>query len=208
MKMEDAEEYTQSLGQIVTGSWRQIAWAERNGVPKALGLTTREWVTERLGGYIKLEIEDRREAVRELAANGMSQREIGDVLGVSPGTVNADVQNRTAVADEPEENDGEPVQNRTPSKPRMSAEQIAAKEEESVRRTLIDLTHAAFTGIRAWGSEGFADRVRERMDDPAFREFLLKHLRSLNIDAVRAVAIGAKEFRAFLAALEKEERKS
>ena len=50
---EDAEEYTQSLGQIFGGGWRQIAWAERQGVPAVLGLTTEEWVTQRLGGYVR-----------------------------------------------------------------------------------------------------------------------------------------------------------
>ncbi len=28
MKREDAEEFTQSLGQILGGTWRQIAWAK------------------------------------------------------------------------------------------------------------------------------------------------------------------------------------
>ena len=104
ISVEDAEEYTQSLGQIVGGSWRQIAWATRLGIPEALGLTTQDWVEQRLGGYVRLTVSDRREAAKELTAppedggQGMTQREAADVLGVSPGTVNADlnpVQNRT-----------------------------------------------------------------------------------------------------------------
>ena len=81
MRTEDAEEYTQSLGQIVGGSWRQIALAKRLGVPKTLGLTVDAWVNQRLGGYIKLTVEDRRKAVEELAAQGESMREIAGVLG-------------------------------------------------------------------------------------------------------------------------------
>ena len=66
MKPADAEEFTQSLGQIFSGSWRQIAWAQKQGIPKALGLTTEQWVRDRLGGYVKMSIEDRREAVAKL----------------------------------------------------------------------------------------------------------------------------------------------
>jgi hypothetical protein len=43
------------LGQIVHGSWRQVALAHKLGVPKALGMRTEEWVRERLGGYARLE---------------------------------------------------------------------------------------------------------------------------------------------------------
>jgi len=88
---EDAEEYTASLGQVLGGGWRQIAWAKRVGIPKALGLTTEEWVAKRLGGYIKLEILDRKQAVQELAVEGMSQRNIAAILGVSQKTVDRDL---------------------------------------------------------------------------------------------------------------------
>jgi phage N-6-adenine-methyltransferase len=91
MTPEDAEEYTQSLGQVVGGSWRMIALAQRLGVPRALGLGTREWVAARLGGYLRLSIEDRRQAVLELAGEGMSQRQIADVLGVGRMTVGRDL---------------------------------------------------------------------------------------------------------------------
>lgn len=130
MDRTDAEEYTQSLGQIVGGAWRQIAWASKMGIPAALGLTTGQWVDERLGGYVRLSVSDRHEASRELTAPpehggyGMSQREAADVLGVSPGTVNADlnpgVQNRTPAPDGYGADLGAPgpaVQNRTPEPP-------------------------------------------------------------------------------------------
>src|SRR5215204_762790 len=93
MDKQDAEEYTQSLGQIVSGSWRQIALAERLGVPKALGFSsTRDWVDQRLGGYVKTSIPERREAVVELTAEGLSQRKIAAVLGVDEGTIRNDVR--------------------------------------------------------------------------------------------------------------------
>ena len=91
MNRQDAEEWTQALGQIVAGSWRQVALAKRLGVPKALGLNTEEWVNKRLGGYVKQGVEERREAAKELKADGYSTREIGEVLGVGVGTVHRDL---------------------------------------------------------------------------------------------------------------------
>lgn len=102
MNVADAEEYTQALGQVAAGAWRQIALGERLGVPTTLGLSTREWVEQRLGGYVRLSIEDRREAVAELSEEGHSQRKIADVLGVDQKTVSNDLRS-------PEENSsGEP----------------------------------------------------------------------------------------------------
>jgi N6-adenosine-specific RNA methylase IME4/predicted transcriptional regulator len=92
MKAEDAEEYTQALGQVVSGGWRQIALGERLGVPQALGLSVDEWVKQRLGGYVKLSIEERRQAAVELAAGGLKQRQIAKVLGVTQPTVFNDLQ--------------------------------------------------------------------------------------------------------------------
>jgi hypothetical protein len=90
MNKQDAEEYTQSLGQILGGSWRQIAWAQKQGIPQLLGLTTEEWVKQRLGGYIRLSIEERREAVLELVnGEGYTQQETADILGVSQQTYSA-----------------------------------------------------------------------------------------------------------------------
>ena len=105
MSPEDAEEYTQALGQVVAGGWRQIALGERLGVPAALGISTRDWVEDRLGGYIRLSIPERREAVKELTDEGMSTRGIGDVLGVGKDTVQRD---QTAVSGETAEPEPEP----------------------------------------------------------------------------------------------------
>jgi len=90
MNQQDAEEYTQSLGQIVAGSWRQIALAKRLGVPQALGLTVEQWVNDRLGGYIKLSVTELREAIHELAdasEGKLKQKEIAEIIGVHESTV-------------------------------------------------------------------------------------------------------------------------
>lgn len=106
MRFEDAEEYTQALGQVVAGGWRQVALGERLGVPAALGLSTRDWVEGRLGGYVRLSIPERRSAAAELEAEGMSQRGIADVLGVDAATVNRDL-NPPSVADATEDHEYE-----------------------------------------------------------------------------------------------------
>lgn len=120
---EDAEEFTQALGQIVAGGWRQIAWADRQGIPAALGMTLQDWVSERIGGYVRLSLPERREAVAELTEQGMSNRQAAAVLGVAESTVRADrapAQNRAPDPDpEPEpqvtaEPEPEPAHNRAP----------------------------------------------------------------------------------------------
>jgi len=91
MNAEDAEEYTQALGQVVAGGWRQIALGQRLGVPKALRLTVDEWVKNRLGGYVKYSVAERKEAVRTLAADGFSEREIKGAIGTGRKQVRQDL---------------------------------------------------------------------------------------------------------------------
>ena len=92
MNRQDAEEFTETLGQIAGGAWRQIALAKRLGVPEALGLSVDEWVNRRLGGYIRMSAEDRRPVVRELHDEGMSTRAIAEVVGVDQATVVRDMR--------------------------------------------------------------------------------------------------------------------
>jgi ParB family chromosome partitioning protein len=90
MDKYEAEELTEGLRQTTAGGWRIVASCIRQGVPEALGLTAFEWVTG-LGPAVRLRIDERREAVAELAAEGMSQRQIGAALGVDAATVNRDL---------------------------------------------------------------------------------------------------------------------
>ena len=92
MTTEDAEEFTQALGQVVAGSYRQIVLAKNLGVPKALGLTVERMGPTRIGGYVRLSVNERKEAAKELTAEGMSQREVAEVLGIGTMTVNRDLQ--------------------------------------------------------------------------------------------------------------------
>jgi hypothetical protein len=90
---ESAEEYSASIGQIGAGLHRQVRWAERQGIPRLLGLTTPEWVEKYMGGYIKLDAEQRVEAYKEMKAEEpeISNRAMARALGVDPQTVNNDI---------------------------------------------------------------------------------------------------------------------
>jgi N6-adenosine-specific RNA methylase IME4 len=87
MTPEEAEAFTLGIGHVVGGTAELIAFAQRNGVAEALGLTLPEWVDQRLGGYVKLAAEERRVMVARFRDDGLTQREIVDVLGVGKGTV-------------------------------------------------------------------------------------------------------------------------
>lgn len=99
MTADDAEEYTAALGQIMAGGWRQIALAQRLGVPEAIGLTTEAWVRDRIGGYVRLGLDQRREAVKALTDPegdfGLTQRQAAEVLGVAQKTVSRDLHDES-----------------------------------------------------------------------------------------------------------------
>lgn len=171
MTPEDAEEYTQSLGQIVAGSWRQIAWAQRQRIPAALGMSTEEWVQQRLGGYVRLSIPERREAVRELLApveeggNGLSTRQAAGVLGVSQRTIVDDhhpEQNHSpppplSVVPEPE-----PEQNHSPAWPTPSQEDQGRAHRIATTRLLLGAVVALDPG--SWFPEERAGALLEAFD--------------------------------------------
>lgn len=89
---EGMKSYIHTLGDVAA------AYAERDW--EALGYASWEaYVTEEFdAGRLGLPVEQRQKAVVELRLAGLSQRAIGSTLGVSVGTVNADlsgVQDRT-----------------------------------------------------------------------------------------------------------------
>lgn len=144
MKPEDAEEYTQALGQVVAGGWRQIALGQRLGVPEALGLTVQDWVKKRLGGYVKLSVEERKAAALELKAEGLKQREIGAVLGVTQPQIHNDLH-----GDKKLSNDG------------AASEERAAPADKDLSDSEPVETFAALTAT---------NDVRERIEADAIRE--------------------------------------
>jgi hypothetical protein len=132
---DEAEEYTQSLAQIMGGGWRQVLWAQQQGIPKALGLSTEDWVA-RLGGYIKLSVPERREAHKELTrprdegGAGLTQREAAEVTGADQATVSRDLKPDADASPEPEP-EAEPQVN---GEPPLKPDADASPEPEAVPR--------------------------------------------------------------------------
>jgi hypothetical protein len=91
MSKEAAEEFTQSLSQIMSGGYQQILWADKQGIPEALGLQLPEWV-QRIGGYIKYSIQERQKIVEELHSNGLSSPKIAQIVGAASNTIRNDMQ--------------------------------------------------------------------------------------------------------------------
>lgn len=176
MKKEHAEEYTQSLGQIVSGSWRQIELAERLGVPAALGYAdTKAWVQERLGGYVRLSIEERREAVAELKEQGKSTREIAGVLGVSNSTVHEDIEtvrNRTddqPQADQDNGSESSAVRNRTPDENPTATKRKAG---EDARKAVLEVPADPVLPAGVYCEDFFtgSDRIADESVDLVFTD--------------------------------------
>ena len=155
MTVDQAEEYTAALGQSLGGQWRQVRLAVELGVPQLLGMSTEEWVRLRLGGYIKLSIGERREAIAELRGEGLSQRAIADVVGVGVATVNRDV--RVPDGTEP----ARPPHNGAPS----SVEGVPSGTPESLEDATADT--AATTNVTSIGVAPDLTPVEGRAIDPA-----------------------------------------
>lgn len=174
MRPEDAEEYTQALGQVVAGGWRQVALGQRLGVPAALGLTTEEWVEGRLGGYVRLSIPQRREAVAELTApeenggQGLSNRAAADVLGVDKRTVGRD-QQALEGADAPDEEDGPNASNGVGAASGASAPEPDSAELERERAARLaalpdDLAARVRNGLAVEEAETITAERERRLD--------------------------------------------
>ena len=136
MERDGAEEFTAALEQTLSGSWRLTLLAVREGVPAALGLSVEQWQA-RVGGYVRLSIPERREAVRELVEDEhLSQRETAKVLGVAESTVRADrAQDRAPEVTAPQVNGTPTAQDRAP-----------VEDDDAIRRRQSqDLARALFT---------------------------------------------------------------
>lgn len=162
-----ALEFSESFGMIGAGWWRQIAWASQQGVPEALGMSTRDWVEHYVGGWARLAIEDRREAVRELTSTdggGLSQREVADVLGVDVATVNRDLHVADATEPTPFPAPSEPdaVASATPEPevPAVDADILMAHVAglSDLRMTL--KPDALVAGLHVTNRPAFAKRLR------------------------------------------------
>lgn len=148
MKRDDAEEFTQSLGQIAGGTYRQIELAKKLGVPAALGLSAREWVEKRLGGYVKYAVEHRIEIHRELRAEDKSLREIAELTGVDEKTVRNDLSaENSAPVEAPAEASGdEAAENSAPDASALVGALAVLGTTETQRKAAEQKPHVANNG--------------------------------------------------------------
>jgi hypothetical protein len=140
MKPDEAEEYTQALGQIVSGGYRQVLLGDQLGVPQALGLTLRGWTEQRLGGYVRMSIQARREAAVELAEEGLSNVKIADALGYDESTIRADLASGNPEPEDqaPDQDEAEHSGNPEPE-PSVPLRLDAPEEIETKRPTTREL---------------------------------------------------------------------
>jgi predicted transcriptional regulator len=114
MRRERAERLTRELTDITSG----IALSARgaidqrvrliqDGVPQALEMTAEEWAQTLTGPYERLELAERQEVHRELAENGLSQRQIAAATGSSQATVRRDLESNDSPEPEESSDDGE-----------------------------------------------------------------------------------------------------
>jgi N6-adenosine-specific RNA methylase IME4 len=95
---QQARDFTEGLGSVLKGSWQLIKNAKDLGVPQALGMSTEEWVRDKLGGYTKLPKEERQAAAMELKEEGYSTRESAEILGVDHSTIVKDFGEKSPVS--------------------------------------------------------------------------------------------------------------
>lgn len=96
---DEAREYSLSLSKAAAGDYELMDFAINTlDVPGALGMDASQWV-DSIGGYIRMSVEDRREAVRELTDEGKTPSQIATILGISKATVGADKRLNLAVAE-------------------------------------------------------------------------------------------------------------
>jgi predicted transcriptional regulator len=139
------------------------------GIPKKLGLCLEEWVNEYAGGYSRLSISDRREAVLEMATDGMTQREIAGVLGVTQPTISNDLNSDKNLShpDNPPGEDDKNASKPSTLKPTKPAVDVAAKIVKIISSwSESDETLQSALDIICEALERF-DARRNRTDSPA-----------------------------------------
>jgi hypothetical protein len=200
MNSEDAEEWTQSLGQILGGSWRQIHLAQKLGVPKALGLSLEEWVKTRLGAYARLPVEERKEAVKELASEGTPQREIAKVLGVAHTTVQRDSGTNVPPKNDPPKEEKKDSGTNVPTNQKPSeSEQRKAEMAAAEKLSQEFLTQGVASFVMAFDpglmdSDVLAKRIAEKVDLNYMRQLLDENLTKDRLAACILVASKFKKY--------------
>jgi DNA-binding CsgD family transcriptional regulator len=151
---------------------------------------------DRLGGYVRLSISDRREAVLELVADDHSNVAIGEILGVDEAQVRRDRRSANAepAAENANDSNGDNNNNSANAEPVNSEaqwERAKVSAEKNKQETLFRLSEAAYRGTVAWSVDDFASEVRERLADKSFRKQFQERLR-IDRSNISGIKSGAK----------------
>jgi predicted transcriptional regulator len=141
-------------------------------------MTPEQWANTYLGGYVKMELQKRREAVREMSQEGMSLRQIGDVLGVNHQTVSNDlhsVENSTNTNGQ--KPDSVETSTETENVEAWKAKHEAQLHEQHERETYYRLTEEAYSTTLALSVKESVQHIYDRLEDKDFRHTLAKRIR-------------------------------
>jgi len=191
MTRDDAEDYTVALGQVFSGGWRLILHAQKQGIPQALGMTTQDWVRDRLNGYVRMGIDERREAVAELAEDGRSQREIAAVVGVDEKTIRRDIGAANAAEDDQKpSNDADDTADRAANAAPEPGDRFIGYDpplkQEVITRDMAEAAETAAAVARVMADDSDLEMRRLRLKVQFSRE--LKHALELQCLKPEAIA--------------------
>jgi hypothetical protein len=171
MPKEEALELSQAVGKSFGGNLETAVWAVKHRVAESLGMDVEEWFNTFLGGYVKLEAERRREVVRELSDEGMSPKQIGDVIGVSDDTVRRDVAANAAKTNGDKPDVAANVAKReaetqeTENLEAWKAKHEAELEEQHAKECFYRVTEEAYSKIVALSVKEFTQEIYDRIED-------------------------------------------
>ena len=185
MNEATAREYSESLGQIFDGGFRQAAWADKQKVPQAMGMTMRDWVNRYLGGYVRMTVEQRKAAVLELAAEGMSNNGIARALGMDNRTVGAVIDDAPIPHRYPEPTASPSVQPEEPAaSPSVQTEAPPARPTKAPRTEWDKVVDRALS-VHADGDLAIAALTRELSLDVVYAHDIQQVIDHLEIDQQR-----------------------
>lgn len=174
MTPENAEEITQGLAQNFDGQYRVLAGLRSEGIHTALGFKDfKDYVNERLGGYVSMSIEKRREAAKELTDEGLKQREVAEVLGVDQKTVSNDLRSEEKSSSGGD--DSSAVASQAPAIEENSSEPTTAEKRkagEDARKAILEAPAESDLEEGIYAEDFFtaSDRIADESVDLVFTD--------------------------------------
>lgn len=217
LSRQEAEEFTSNLGQVAVGNFGLMEMAMHTlRVPDALGMTNEDWVQERLGGYIRWSVSQRREAVRELSGERnesgryeRSDRQVAEILGISTTTVVRDrevieaLERPVRSLETTKESAKKPV--RSPETRKLSPQEKKTKIRELIEQGMSDAAVAVQLDIGV--STVAKERTAMKKEEEAARAPSEKYLRAKIEQEMRDEAQPEAEKKAIKAEVEEQTEK-